>query len=108
MVAATRTRSKSLNSMATPSSFAAAIAARCEEPGRTKRTPSQDAQGYIGAYEVDAGPLESSSASIFVIESGKLCVPREGGQGYSFGAGAMLLCLGERASCAFWERARFS
>jgi len=108
MVADTRTSPKPLNAMATPSSFAGAIAARCEERSCTERIPSQDAQGHIGAYEVDAGPLESSPACIFVIESGKLCVSRESGQGYSFGAGAMLLCLGERAPRAFWERARFS
>ena len=50
----------------------------------------------------------SSAAAIVLIESGNLLVEREDGQGFSFGAGAVLLCLGGQVPRGHWDHARFS
>jgi len=68
----------------------------------------RDARGVIGTCAVAESELDSSAASIFLIDSGRLRVQRDDGASASFGAGAMLLCLGGRALRASWERARFS
>ena len=73
-----------------------------------RRTLRKDARGVIGMCEVAVSALESSAASIFLIESGNLCVEREDGLTSSFGAGAMLLCFGGRPLRGDWDRARFS
>jgi AraC-like DNA-binding protein len=75
---------------------------------RGRRTLCVDARGVIAACDVAVSELALSAAAIVLIESGHLRIEREDGQGFSFGAGAMLLCLGGRSSRGHWDHARFS
>lgn len=62
----------------------------------TGRIVCRDARGVIGRCEAAAPEWASSAVSIALVENGNLCIEREDGPGASFGAGAMLLCLGPR------------
>lgn len=75
---------------------------------RGRRTLCVDARGVIGTCEVAVSELALSAAAIVLIESGHLRVEREDGQGFSFGAGALLLCLGGRSPRGYLDHARFS
>jgi AraC-like DNA-binding protein len=75
---------------------------------RGRRALCVDARGVIGTCDVAVSELESSAAAVVLIESGNLRIEREDGQGFSFGAGAVLLCLGGRPPRGHWDHARFS
>jgi AraC-like DNA-binding protein len=98
-----------LNSIAELSAFVAAERPAPSGPSAPeRRILCQDVRGVIGTCEVAGSALNSSAASIFLIDSGQLRIERDDGSIASFGAGAMLLCVGGRALRANWEHARFS